>query len=281
MGSGTWSPKSIYFFFCFSKTPTPTNERHSFTHSSTLCPFQSDSRPTLPLTLVLPSDLVVIRTEPMKFGKSYLDALARPDFPEEWRQGVIEYKSLKKLINGVAAELEGLGLSQSVLQELLDQSSRSSSSSTTQNHHHQHHQDNQRTKKRLEPGDGGAGSQQPSSSQPPPQPGGSGDGGLPTQASDKKSGTQQGTKPNTAQDWLERVPPHKPIINRQGTTTTSRTPIAGSGSDSAPASDTGTGTGTATELASGRSDAENDTVPAGTAGSTSTSSRLQQLLGSN
>ncbi|CEH12719.1 Predicted E3 ubiquitin ligase [Ceraceosorus bombacis] len=55
----------------------------------------------------------------MKFGKSYMETLASPSFPQEWREGAIEYKHLKKLINGVVAELESLGLGADVLRELI------------------------------------------------------------------------------------------------------------------------------------------------------------------
>ncbi|CAO1619025.1 unnamed protein product [Parajaminaea phylloscopi] len=43
-----------------------------------------------------------------------------PAFPQEWREKGLEYKELKKLINGVVAELEGLGLSADVLRDLLE-----------------------------------------------------------------------------------------------------------------------------------------------------------------
>lgn len=55
----------------------------------------------------------------MKFGKSYMETLASPSFPQEWREGAIEYKQLKKLINGVVAELESLGLGADVLRDLI------------------------------------------------------------------------------------------------------------------------------------------------------------------
>ncbi|UZJ53085.1 hypothetical protein CBS101457_002405 [Exobasidium rhododendri] len=55
----------------------------------------------------------------MKFGKSYMETLASPSFPKEWRDGAIEYKQLKKLINGVVAELESLGLGADVLRDLM------------------------------------------------------------------------------------------------------------------------------------------------------------------
>lgn len=55
----------------------------------------------------------------MKFGKSYMETLASPSFPQEWREGAIEYKQLKKLINGVVAELESLGLGADVLRDLM------------------------------------------------------------------------------------------------------------------------------------------------------------------
>ncbi|SPO26740.1 uncharacterized protein UTRI_04048_B [Ustilago trichophora] len=55
----------------------------------------------------------------MKFGKTYMETMADPSFPEEWRNGALEYKHLKKLINGVVAELESIGLGADVLRELL------------------------------------------------------------------------------------------------------------------------------------------------------------------
>ncbi|SNX84966.1 uncharacterized protein MEPE_03675 [Melanopsichium pennsylvanicum] len=74
----------------------------------------------------------------MKFGKTYMETMADPSFPEEWRSGALEYKHLKKLINGVVAELESIGLGADVLRELLirpedgaDGTTLSSSNSTT------------------------------------------------------------------------------------------------------------------------------------------------------
>lgn len=55
----------------------------------------------------------------MKFGKTYMETMADPAFPAEWRNGALEYKHLKKLINGVVAELESIGLGADVLRELL------------------------------------------------------------------------------------------------------------------------------------------------------------------
>ncbi|SPO26459.1 uncharacterized protein UTRI_04048 [Ustilago trichophora] len=55
----------------------------------------------------------------MKFGKTYMETMADPSFPEEWRNGALEYKHLKKLINGVVVELESIGLGADVLRELL------------------------------------------------------------------------------------------------------------------------------------------------------------------
>ncbi|WFD32371.1 coatomer subunit beta [Malassezia sp. CBS 17886] len=70
----------------------------------------------------------------MKFGKSYAELLSHPTFPEEWRQGAIEYNQvgggmprdktltllqLKKLLHGVVDELQSLGLSADVLGDLL------------------------------------------------------------------------------------------------------------------------------------------------------------------
>ncbi|UTT91682.1 hypothetical protein NDA17_001505 [Ustilago hordei] len=55
----------------------------------------------------------------MKFGKTYMETMADSSFPEEWRNGALEYKHLKKLINGVVAELESIGLGADVLRELL------------------------------------------------------------------------------------------------------------------------------------------------------------------
>lgn len=56
----------------------------------------------------------------MKFSKSYLQTMTDPAFPKEWREKGMEYKELKKLINGVVAELESLGLSADVLRDLLE-----------------------------------------------------------------------------------------------------------------------------------------------------------------
>ncbi|CAO1629729.1 unnamed protein product [Sympodiomycopsis kandeliae] len=56
----------------------------------------------------------------MKFSKTYLQTMTDPSFPQEWRDKGLEYKELKKLINGVVAELESLGLSADVLRELLE-----------------------------------------------------------------------------------------------------------------------------------------------------------------
>lgn len=56
----------------------------------------------------------------MKFSKTYLQTMTDPSFPQEWREKGLEYKELKKLINGVVAELESLGLSADVLRELLE-----------------------------------------------------------------------------------------------------------------------------------------------------------------
>lgn len=56
----------------------------------------------------------------MKFSKTYLQTMTDPAFPQEWREKGLEYKELKKLINGVVAELESLGLSADVLRDLLE-----------------------------------------------------------------------------------------------------------------------------------------------------------------
>ncbi|PWN30673.1 hypothetical protein BDZ90DRAFT_229679 [Jaminaea rosea] len=56
----------------------------------------------------------------MKFAKTYLATLTDPNFPQEWREKGLEYKELKKLINGAVAELESLGLSADVLRDLLE-----------------------------------------------------------------------------------------------------------------------------------------------------------------
>ncbi|KAK0544871.1 hypothetical protein OC845_005374 [Tilletia horrida] len=55
----------------------------------------------------------------MKFAKTYIETLASSHFPEEWKRGAVDYKQLKKLINGVVAELESLGLGADVLKDLL------------------------------------------------------------------------------------------------------------------------------------------------------------------
>ncbi|KAL9931879.1 hypothetical protein V8E36_009194 [Tilletia maclaganii] len=55
----------------------------------------------------------------MKFAKTYIETLASSHFPEEWKRGAVDYKQLKKLINGVVAELESIGLGADVLKDLL------------------------------------------------------------------------------------------------------------------------------------------------------------------
>lgn len=114
----------------------------------------------------------------MKFGKSYIDTLARPDFPDEWRKGAIEYKQLKKLINGVVAELEGLGLSQSVLGELLDQQARDKTQRKT-------------ASRRRAPAQN--------------------HNGKPSAHDTHRT---QDSTPHTAQDWLEQVPHNHPRYHR-------------------------------------------------------------------
>ncbi|KAE8230127.1 hypothetical protein CF326_g4879 [Tilletia indica] len=55
----------------------------------------------------------------MKFAKTYISTLASSSFPEEWKRGAVDYKQLKKLINGVVQELEDIGLGADVLKDLL------------------------------------------------------------------------------------------------------------------------------------------------------------------
>ncbi|CAD6885482.1 unnamed protein product [Tilletia controversa] len=55
----------------------------------------------------------------MKFGKTYISTLASSSFPEDWKAGAVDYRHLKKLINGVVQELESLGLGADVLKDLL------------------------------------------------------------------------------------------------------------------------------------------------------------------
>lgn len=63
--------------------------------------------------------LAILLSDAMKFGKSYSDVLANPTFPDEWRDGAIEYNRLKKLLNNVMAELDSMGLRPDVVSELL------------------------------------------------------------------------------------------------------------------------------------------------------------------
>ncbi|KAK0522013.1 hypothetical protein OC834_006441 [Tilletia horrida] len=55
----------------------------------------------------------------MKFAKTYIETLASSHFPDEWKRGAVDYRQLKKLINGVVDELESLGLGADVLKDLL------------------------------------------------------------------------------------------------------------------------------------------------------------------
>lgn len=64
----------------------------------------------------------------MRFGKSYVEVLEDPTFPEEWRKGAIEYNKvcrhtyaqLKKLLRMVTEELESVNLKPEVVSELLN-----------------------------------------------------------------------------------------------------------------------------------------------------------------
>lgn len=55
----------------------------------------------------------------MKFAKVLEQTLIEEDIPEEWISAAIQYKALKKCINKVVTELEFLGLQQSTLKLLL------------------------------------------------------------------------------------------------------------------------------------------------------------------
>ncbi|KAB5591041.1 RING finger protein [Ceratobasidium theobromae] len=56
----------------------------------------------------------------MKYGKTYSTLLSTPTWPQEWRDLALDYRGLKKLLNGVVEELSAQGLNHEVLLELLD-----------------------------------------------------------------------------------------------------------------------------------------------------------------
>ncbi|KAJ1305396.1 hypothetical protein OPQ81_000411 [Rhizoctonia solani] len=56
----------------------------------------------------------------MKYGKTYSSLLSTPTWPQEWKDLALDYRGLKKLLNGVVEELAAQGLNHEVLLELLE-----------------------------------------------------------------------------------------------------------------------------------------------------------------
>ncbi|CAE6468537.1 unnamed protein product [Rhizoctonia solani] len=56
----------------------------------------------------------------MKYGKTYTSLLSTPTWPQEWKDLALDYRGLKKLVNGVVAELSAQGLNHEVLLDLLE-----------------------------------------------------------------------------------------------------------------------------------------------------------------
>ncbi|CAE7230668.1 unnamed protein product [Rhizoctonia solani] len=56
----------------------------------------------------------------MKYGKTYSSLLSTPTWPQEWKDLALDYRGLKKLVNGVAEELAAQGLNHEVLLDLLE-----------------------------------------------------------------------------------------------------------------------------------------------------------------
>ncbi|CUA72004.1 Transcriptional regulator of yeast form adherence 3 [Candida albicans SC5314] [Rhizoctonia solani] len=56
----------------------------------------------------------------MKYGKTYSSLLSTPTWPQEWKDLALDYRGLKKLVNGVVEELATQGLNHEVLLELLE-----------------------------------------------------------------------------------------------------------------------------------------------------------------
>ncbi|KDN40073.1 hypothetical protein RSAG8_08394, partial [Rhizoctonia solani AG-8 WAC10335] len=55
----------------------------------------------------------------MKYGKTYSSLLSTPTWPQEWKDVALDYRGLKKLVNGVVQELATQGLNHEVLLDLL------------------------------------------------------------------------------------------------------------------------------------------------------------------
>ncbi|KAL5633886.1 hypothetical protein ACGC1H_005915 [Rhizoctonia solani] len=55
----------------------------------------------------------------MKYGKTYSSLLSTPTWPQEWKDLALDYRGLKKLVNGVVEELAAQGLNHQVLLDLL------------------------------------------------------------------------------------------------------------------------------------------------------------------
>ncbi|KAF8686458.1 SPX domain [Rhizoctonia solani] len=56
----------------------------------------------------------------MKYGKTYSSLLSTPTWPQEWKDLALDYRGLKKLVNGVVDELSAQGLNHEVLLSLLE-----------------------------------------------------------------------------------------------------------------------------------------------------------------
>ncbi|KAH7338022.1 SPX domain-containing protein [Rhizoctonia solani] len=56
----------------------------------------------------------------MKYGKTYSSLLSTPTWPQEWKDLALDYRGLKKLLNGVVEELATQGLNHEVLLDLLE-----------------------------------------------------------------------------------------------------------------------------------------------------------------
>ncbi|CAE6480146.1 unnamed protein product [Rhizoctonia solani] len=56
----------------------------------------------------------------MKYGKTYSSLLSTPTWPQEWKDLAVDYRGLKKLLNGVVEELATQGLNHEVLLDLLE-----------------------------------------------------------------------------------------------------------------------------------------------------------------
>ncbi|CCO33766.1 putative RING finger protein C6B12,07c [Rhizoctonia solani AG-1 IB] len=56
----------------------------------------------------------------MKYGKTYSSLLSTQTWPQEWKDLALDYRGLKKLVNGVVQELAAQGLNHEVLLDLLE-----------------------------------------------------------------------------------------------------------------------------------------------------------------